>query len=265
MPPETLLKIDHLSLKFGDRLILRDVNAEIVNLDKIGQVVAFLGPSGVGKSTLSRCIAGLQKPTEGQVWISDPAHENLIHTSAGSVCMVPQNYPMFEYATVRDNFRIAAKMGGLSQDQAENMAAHYVETFGLASYLDLYPKQLSGGTRQRCAIVRQLMAASNYIVLDEPFSGLDPIMKKRALDAIMKLAQLDTYNTIIIVSHNIPDVLSVADHVWVMGLEKGKAGARIVETYDMVELGFAYRPDIKKDPKFQQFAAHVEDMFQELA
>lgn len=263
---EVLLEVKGVSLQFKDNLVLRDVNATIYNVGRIdlssqGQVICFLGPSGIGKTQLSRIIAGLQSSTSGSVVLKDGEK-----TGPGKVCMVPQHYPMFDYLTVAGNLQVAGKMGGLTKKQINEKATEYIHLFDLAGHLGKYPRDLSGGTRQRVAIARQLMCATHYMVMDEPFSGLDPIMKTRAQEAIIKLSQLDTYNTVIIVTHDVTEGLTVADTVWMMGLErdeqgKTKPGAKLIKQYDLAELGFAWRPDLERDPKFLQFVRQVKDEF----
>lgn len=264
---EVLLDIKGVNLSFGSTPVLRDVNATIhhVECDEgvRGQVVAFLGPSGIGKTQLSRVIAGLQVPTSGQVLLKG------VPTHAGLACMVPQFYPMFDYCTVADNLRIAGKQGGLNPVQVNEKAAVYIDAFGLGEHLGKYPRDLSGGTKQRVAIARQLMCAGHYMVMDEPFSGLDPIMKTKAQRAITQLARLNTDNTVIIVTHDVTEGLMVADMVWMMGLEDsptgGKVpGAKIVETYDLAALGFAWREGLESDPEFLKFVRTVKDRFNTL-
>jgi ABC-type nitrate/sulfonate/bicarbonate transport system ATPase subunit len=261
---ETLLKVDHVNLSFGNTVVLRDLNAEIKHLVRedgttSGQVVCFLGPSGIGKTQSSKVIAALQPPTSGAILLHG---EKAVRR--GDVCMVPQNYPMFEFATVARNLQIAGEMGGLSRDQINQKATSLIETFGLRAYLSAFPKELSGGTRQRVAIARQLMCVGHYIVMDEPFSGLDPINKKLAMQAIMKLASLDTYNVIIVVTHDISSGMAISDTVWMMGLEKGVAGARIVKEYDLATMGLAWRPDIEDAPEFKSLVTEVSGLFKTL-
>jgi ABC-type nitrate/sulfonate/bicarbonate transport system ATPase subunit len=176
---------------------------------------------------------------------------------------------MFDYMTVAQNLQIAGKMGGLSKGEINEKATGYIELFGLREHLAKYPRDLSGGTKQRVAIVRQLMCATNYMVMDEPFSGLDPIMKARAQEAIVKLSQLDEYNTVIIVTHDVTEGLTVSDTCWMMGYDKDAVGnnilgARIVAHLDLADLGFAWRPDLERDPKFLQFVREVKDKFRNL-
>lgn len=264
---EALLTLDHVSLSFGDHLVLRDVCAKVTKIDRKdqpnGEVICFLGPSGMGKTQLSRIIAGLQVPSGGEVRLKDGP------TAPGKVCMVPQSYPMFEYATVAENLRIAGKQGGLTKDQINARATEYIHLFDIGEHIAKYPRELSGGTKQRVAIARQLMCVSNYMVMDEPFSGLDPISKGKAMEAINNLAHRDAYNCIIIVTHDVTSGLTVADTVWMLGYERDTngapiLGARLVDTFDLAALGFAWRPDLESDPKFLAFARQVKDRFKTL-
>lgn len=253
---ETLLKIDHVTLQFGAKVVLRDVCAEIANITREdcveGQVVCFLGPSGVGKTQLSRILAGLSTPTSGTVTL---AHDQPVQR--GQVGMVPQNYVLFEYLTVRDNLAVAARQGQRPVD------GHLLADLGLTEHLDKYPAQLSGGTRQRVAIVRQILCSNHYLVMDEPFSGLDPLMKAKATALIRHVAQLDDLNTIILVTHDVTEGMSVADTVWLMGNPDG-TGANIVEQYDLAAMGLAWRPDIQDGPQFQALVRDVKARFRTL-
>lgn len=263
-----LLRVNHVSLTLGGRLILRDVNAEIDDITRpdcvTGQVICFLGPSGVGKTQLSRIIAGLQAPTTGEVLLSNDQP-----VRKGLVGMVPQNYPLFEYATVLDNLLIAGRQAGLSLIDGRVKASTLLATFDLVRYTYSFPSQLSGGTRQRVAIIRQLMCSEHYLVMDEPFSGLDLIMKQRACELITQVANRDETNTIIIVTHDVTEGMSVADTVWLMGHEHDPAhpevmleGARLIEQYDLAREGLCWTPDLITTPVFLEFVAHVKARFQ---
>lgn len=252
---ECLLSVRDVSLRYGSRLILRDVDADIYDIVRPGfeqgQVVCFLGPSGIGKTQLSRIIAGLQAPTTGQVLVAGRPVEK------GVVGMVPQQYRLFEFATVAENLKIAASSKAGWRDRAQP----YLQLFDLERYLDHYPKALSGGTRQRVAIVRQVLSSEHFIIMDEPFSGLDVRMKERAVGVIRTLSQLDTLNTIIVVTHDVTEGMSVADTVWLMGREGEEPGARIVETFDLAADGFAWREDLLTDPAFLQLVGMVKQCF----
>ncbi len=276
VPPYTrgdlLVSIDHVSLHYGERVVLRDVCAEIRDVvrppehDVTGQVICFLGPSGIGKTQLSRVIAGLQKPTIGTVSLfcaGSPSFREW--TSPGAVGMVPQNYPLFEFATVEENLRIAGRQAGLSLKAAAEKADGFVQAFDLGAHVKDYPRALSGGTRQRVAIIRQLMCAGHYLVMDEPFSGLDPIMKRKASEMIVKVANYDERNTIIVVTHDVTEGCAIADSVWLMGREPGLPGARLVEQYDLAAMGLAWRENPTGDRDFLEFVASVKARFSTLA
>lgn len=259
-----LLDIQNVNLSFGPSVILRDVNASITRAEESGEVVAFLGPSGIGKSCMARIIAGLQAPTSGAVIFADGKP-----TGPGRACMVPQAYPLFDYLNVTDNLAVAGRQGGLDRKAIMDKMMALCDQFALTEHIHKYPAALSGGTRQRVAIARQLMCATKYMVMDEPFSGLDPTMKAAAAEAILTLAKSDTYGVTIVVTHDIRTGLQVADKVWLMGLERGSdgkfiPGARLVDTYDLVERGLAWHPELTSSKVFNDLVAEIESRFKEL-
>lgn len=256
---ETLVSIDHVSLTLGNRVILRDVCAEVKNIirpDHVqGQVVCFLGPSGIGKTQLSRIIAGLSPSTSGRVLINGKP------TVKGLVGMVPQTSTLFEFMTVDQNLATAQAYG----KKSTIATVDYISQFGLTQYLPLYPAQLSGGTRQRVAIVRQLLCSEHFILMDEPFSGLDLMMKQRACALITQVSNLNESNTIICVTHDVTEGMSIADTVWLMGREPGVEGAKILKEYDLASEGLCWRPDLIHDPAFIAKVAEVKETFLEIA
>lgn len=263
---QALITIEHVTQVLDGQVILRDVCAAVTNIERAdcvqGQVICFLGPSGIGKTRLSRIMAGLDPATDGRVQVN--VGGQMVPVRKGMVGMVPQNYPLFEFQTVQDNLVTAGQQAGLSAPAARSKARPLVEEFGLADHLTKYPIQLSGGTRQRVAIVRQLMCSEHFLVMDEPFSGLDPIMKQRACELITRVANMDSLNTIVLVTHDVTEGMAVADTVWLMGLEPGLDGARIVETIDFAAQGICWQPDIYHNPQFLEQVARVKARFQTL-
>lgn len=264
----TLLSIEHINLTYGDKIVLRDVNAAIKDIivpGKVtGQIVGFLGPSGIGKSTLCRVMAGLLSPDSGRVVLDSLDRP----VRAGEVGVVAQNYPLFEHRTVQSNLILSARRKGDDKDAQERVQA-YLHEFDLAPLAHQYPSQLSGGQRQRCAILQQILVGSQLVIMDEPFSGLDPLMKIRAQELIVKVANLAEKNTIVIVSHDIAAAASVSDHLWLMGLEYGAdgnriPGARIVETYDLIERDLAWTPGIQKTDAFLHLVSEINERFKNL-
>jgi polar amino acid transport system ATP-binding protein/sulfate transport system ATP-binding protein len=266
---ETILHVEGVSLRFGDNLILRDVNIDVKNIVRPGlnqgQVVGLLGPSGIGKTQLFRIMAGLQPPTSGQVTIN--AHSTPV--SAGLVGVVSQNYRLFPWRTTIGNLLVAGSQAGLSKKAALEKAKELLQRFSLYDRRLHYPAQLSGGQRQRIAIAQQLMCSEHFLLMDEPFSGLDIVAKAQVCGLIAEVAAMDELNTIIVVSHDIETTSSIADTVWLLGLDRDAdgnfvSGARIQEVYDLAAAGLAWHKDITLAPEFADFVRQIRIRFSTL-
>ncbi len=266
---DTLLKVDHVSLSYDDKVILHDVNAEIRDIVRAdctqGQVVGFLGPSGIGKTQLFRIIAGLNQPTSGQVLVNS----TLTPVKAGMVGVVAQNYPLFENRTIFSNLILAAKQIEKNSDAAHEKVLKYLKRLDMIECSQLYPAQISGGQRQRIAIAQQLLCSEHFLLMDEPFSGLDLVMEAKVCELINEIACLDELNTIIVVTHDVTAAATVADHLWLMGRDRDASGniipgARIQETYDLIERDLCWHPGITNSSKFLEFVREVKERFQTL-
>lgn len=265
---DTLIRIESVGVKYGDKVILDGVSAEVRDIVRpgciTGQIIGILGPSGIGKSQLSRVMTGLQKPTSGQVTVG--SHGKVVEV--GLVGYVPQNYPLFDHRRVFSNLMVAAKKTSRSSKEAEDKCKEYLVRFGLDDKRDYFPAELSGGQRQRVAIVQQLLCSEHYLILDEPTTGLDPIMKDRVIGLIRQVAGLSEENTIFLVSHDISVVLSVADHIWLLGRTRDKdgksLGAKIAFSYDLIERGIAWEADPQSLPAFHELAKEIRSQFENL-
>ncbi len=229
-----------------------------------GQVVAILGPSGIGKSTLFEVIAGLRTPTKGTVRTYDAAQKALVPVHTGLVGMVYQSYELFPFLTVRGQLELGASKGGLKGAEAKEKVDFYLQHFRLREHGRKYPNQLSGGQRQRLAIAQQLLCSNMLLLMDEPFSGLDPLIKNSICELIADVAQLDELMTILIVSHDIEPTLSIADTVWLLG-KTADGSATIVENINLLERGLCWRKDIREDPEFRELVFSVTKRFAELS
>lgn len=192
-----MIEIKNLTKSYDKKCILKKINLKINDNEQ----VSIIGKSGCGKSTLLRCIARLEKIDKGQILI-DNENVNNIKKFYNKVGMVFQSFNLFENMTVLENLIIApVKLKIQTKDEAIKLAKGYLKEINLENKINEYPKNLSGGEKQRVAIIRALMEKPKILLLDEPTSSLDPQMKKEVLELISKLKD---YNmTIIVVSHEL--------------------------------------------------------------
>jgi polar amino acid transport system ATP-binding protein/sulfate transport system ATP-binding protein len=236
---EKVLDVQNLGLGLAGVPILDGVTFSVV--DRIrdgkitGQVVSILGRSGVGKTRLLRALAGLDDVDQGV--LRGVGGKKL---TPGSVGMVFQDYPLLRHRTVRSNLEIAGRIGGLSPAACKKRVNELLDVVRLTGHAAHYPAELSGGQRQRAAIAQQLMAPRRLLLLDEPFSGLDPAALEDVSRLIVDVANLHELNTVVLVTHDVRAALTVSDALVLLGTTKGRAGARVIGTWDLVELGVAW-------------------------
>ncbi|HEX5154186.1 MAG TPA: ABC transporter ATP-binding protein [Parafilimonas sp.] len=246
---DTLLKAENIHLSYDDKIILRNINFYIKDIVrpgiKQGQVVSLIGRSGIGKTQLFRILAGLQKPTSGVIRL-----RNKEKVKAGDMGVIFQNYYLFEWRTVYHSLLLAAKQNGALRGNEKAIIENYADQFNLKDELKKYPQQLSGGQRQRASIMQQLLKGSDFLLLDEPFSGLDVCVLDKVTDLLLQVSVSDEFKTLIIVSHDIPTSVAISDTVLIMGNEAGKPGATIKKEIDLIERGLAWREDIKQEQAF---------------
>ena len=264
---ETLLEVRDVSRRFGDAIVLRDVDFEIKDIIRPGhtqgQVVGLLGPSGMGKTVLFKILAGLDTPDEGVVIVKGKLVQR------GEVGVVAQHYPLFAHRTVLSNLTVAGRQAGLSGGEAGDKAMAMLKRFGLETHGAKYPPQLSGGQRQRVAIAQQFMCSEHFLLMDEPFSGLDLVAVERVIELINEIAASDELKTFIIVTHDITAAMEVADTIWLLGRDRDEQGnilpgARIKASYNLIERGLAWRHGITTTPQFVALNREIRDIFPKL-
>jgi polar amino acid transport system ATP-binding protein/sulfate transport system ATP-binding protein len=262
----TLLKAEGINVTLADCPILKDLDLEVKDIRRpgtvAGQVVGLLGPSGVGKTTLFRVLAGLDRPDAGRVLIGEEG----VPVQRGMVGVVAQNYPLFMHRTVMGNLTVAGKRSGLSTKAAKEKANGLLTRFGLTDRAGHYPTQLSGGQKQRVAIAQQFMCSEHFLLLDEPFSGLDLMAIDRVAELLNEVANMHELNTIVVVTHDISAALEVADTIWLMGRDRDAQGniipgAKIKESYNLIERGLAWRDGIATEPAFLETLSEIRAKF----
>lgn len=266
---ECLLSVSNINLNLGGRPILRDVTFEIHNLHRPGlaqgQVVGLLGPSGMGKTQLFRILAGLNHPDSGTVLVGDPQ----VPVTAGMVGVVAQHYPLLLHRSILGNLTVAGRQAGLSPSESENQSKKILEQFGLAEHLEKYPAQLSGGQRQRAAVAQQFMCSNQLMLMDEPFSGLDPLALSRMCKFIKEISLTDEHKTFVIVTHDIASAIEVCDTLLLLGRDTSPTGdkipgARVQRTIDLIGRGLAWQEGISRTPEFHATVNEVKDLFEHL-
>ena len=243
---DVVLSVKNLHVSREDTIVLDGVTFDVV--DRIregritGQVVALLGPSGIGKTTLLRVIAGLDHPERGEV--RGPGGTRLSRRDVG---VVFQDYPLFRHRTVEDNLLVAARVGGIDARRARTRTRELLQRVGLEERARHYPGQLSGGQRQRAAIAQQLVLPRRVLLLDEPFSGLDPSALEDVRELVGEVANDDELNTVVVVTHDVRTALAVSDAIVLLGASGKEGGAKVEATWDLVDLGIAWNSGDARD------------------
>jgi NitT/TauT family transport system ATP-binding protein len=266
---ETLLTVEGVNLTLGGVQILRDVNLEIKNVVrpgvKQGQVVSLLGPSGIGKSCLFRILSGLDQPDSGQVMLGEDRRP----VQRGMVGVVAQDYPLFHHRTILGNLKVAGRQAGLSGSDAHEKATTLLTRFALESQASKYPAQLSGGQRQRVAIAQQFMCSEDFLLMDEPFTGLDLIALHKLCEFICEIAQTDELKTFIVVTHDVSAAIDISDTIWLLGRDRDEQGniipgARLQKTYNLIERGLAWKKDMSTSPAYLELLQEIREVFPRL-
>ncbi len=263
---EIVLHVRDLSIARDGTRVLDHVSFDVV--DRIregcitGQVVSLLGPSGIGKTTLLRVLAGLERPQRGEVKGPDGAA-----LDAKSVGIVFQHYPLLAHRTVEDNLIVAGRVGGLEPTRAKARARELLERVGIEDRAGFFPAQLSGGQRQRAAIAQQLVLPRRVLLLDEPFSGLDPAALADVSALVTEVANDHELNTVVIVTHDVRAALRVSDSIILLGKSANDGagrGAGVRATYDLVDLGLAWEHGQRAPREVAELEHEIELRFREI-
>ncbi|HZY62611.1 MAG TPA: nitrate/sulfonate/bicarbonate ABC transporter ATP-binding protein [Edaphobacter sp.] len=184
-----------------------------------GEIIALLGPSGSGKSTLLRMLTGLSAPSAGQVYW----HEKPIATADPHVSIVFQSFALFPWLTVLENVEAPLKARGMEPAERRKRSLKILDTVGLDGFQAAYPKELSGGMRQRVGFARALVVEPEVLFMDEPFSALDVLTAENLRSELLELWQNKTIPTkaIFLVTHNIEEAVLLADRIIVLGRNPG--------------------------------------------
>jgi ABC-type nitrate/sulfonate/bicarbonate transport system ATPase subunit len=216
------LTLDDVTVSFPTSTGLFEALAPLRMSIEAGRFVSLIGPSGCGKSTLFNAIAGLLSPTSGRVIIDGKDVSGMI----GNVGYMLQKDLLLPWRTVLDNVILGMEIRGVPKAEAREYALPYLRQYGLAGFEDKYPRALSGGMRQRAALLRTLLIDTDIILLDEPFGALDSQTKSHMQDWLLQIWS-DFKKTVVFVTHDVEESIYLSDEIWVMGTRPGRVLERI--------------------------------------
>jgi ABC-type nitrate/sulfonate/bicarbonate transport system ATPase subunit len=213
------LEVKNISKSFGDNNVLKDISIELNQ----GELVCLLGISGSGKTTLFNIISGLVSPDDGQVLLDG---EDITNRS-GHISYMLQKDLLLPYRTIEDNVALPLLLKGEKKKAARNRVSPLFRQFGLEGTQKKYPSQLSGGMRQRAALLRTYMFSKDVALLDEPFSALDTLTKsamhKWYLNVMEKI-QLST----LFITHDIDEAILISDRIYLLSGSPGEIAGEII-------------------------------------
>jgi NitT/TauT family transport system ATP-binding protein len=227
--PPPKLRIRNLSVTYIDHTgrateAVRDVSLDVEDKPGVGEVVVFLGPSGCGKSTILKAVAGLLSPSKGQILVEGQAVTGVGRDRG----MVFQAYTSFGWLTVRENVEYGLKLRGMAKAERWNKAQKYLASVGLSEFADHYPKDLSGGMKQRVALARTLINQPRLVLMDEPFGALDPQTRWGMQGLLLDISKAED-NTILFVTHDVSEAVYLADSIYILSSRP----ARILHRVDV--------------------------------
>jgi NitT/TauT family transport system ATP-binding protein len=244
-----LIAVEELSKRFplpdgkGEFTVLNNVSLAVHS----GEVVALLGRSGSGKSTLLRIMAGLIPPSEGKVF----SNGKPLRGANNDVAMVFQSFALLPWLTVQENVELGLEARGVKRDERRQRALQAIDIVGLDGFESAYPKELSGGMKQRVGFARAFVLEPQVLFMDEPFSALDVLTSENLRGEIDDLWNAKTFpsKSILIVTHNIEEAVFLADRVVILGSNPGRIRGEVV-----IDLP---RPHDRTHPRFASLVDYI--------
>ena len=202
--------------ELGNVVGLQDVSFDVQK----GETFVIMGLSGSGKSTMVRCLIRLIDPTAGEIVINghditQMSEKNLIEFRRSGIAMVFQHYGLMPHRNVIDNAAWGLEVQGVKKDERYSRTRDVLELVGLAGWEEAYPRQLSGGMQQRVGLARALAVETDIMLMDEPFSGLDPLIRRQMQDELLRL-QSELQKTIVFITHDLNEALKLGDRIAIM-------------------------------------------------
>jgi len=247
-----LIKVENVYKRFplpegkGEFTVLSQIDLEV----RAGEVLALLGRSGSGKSTLLRIMAGLIPPSQGQVW----SNGRPLRGPNPDVAMVFQSFALLPWLTVQENVELGLKAQGIPREIRRQKALKAIDLVGLDGFENAYPKELSGGMKQRVGFARAFVLEPKVLFMDEPFSALDVLTAENLRGEIDELWNTHAFpsQSILIVTHNIEEAVFLADRVVILGSKPGRIRGEV-----KIDLP---RPHERTDPRFKSLVDYIYEI-----
>ena len=245
-----ILRAEHVCKSFGDKQILNDVNIRLAP----GELVCILGVSGVGKTTLFNILSGLLLPDSGDVLLMDEdGGMKNIAGETGHLSYMLQKDMLLPHKTIQDNVALPLLLKGMKKAEARRKAMEYFDSFGLAGFGDQYPAQLSGGMRQRAALLRTWLCGNRVALLDEPFSALDTLTRTAVQEWYLQVMEEIRMSTLFI-THDVDEAVLLSDRIYIMKGRPAKMTDELViatprprdRDYMLSEEFLAYKRQIRR-------------------
>lgn len=237
-----LLSLSEINKSFDSRQVLKNINLNISQ----GEFVSLVGVSGSGKSTLLNIIAGLEKPDSGLVLLNGES----LNGKTGKVSYMFQKDLLFPYYTILDNVILPLIISGMKKEDAQKKAEPFFAQFGLDGTQQKYPKQLSGGMKQRAAFLRTYLSSKDLMLLDEPFSALDMITKNQMHEWYLNVMSKLKLTTLLI-THDIEEAILLSDRIFIMNNVNSNEASNVINEIK-VELPFPRNMDLCYTEEFNR-------------
>ena len=237
-----LLSLSEINKSFDMRQVLKNINLNISQ----GEFVSLVGVSGSGKSTLLNIIAGLEKPDSGLVLLNGES----LNGKTGKVSYMFQKDLLFPYYTIFDNVILPLIISGMKKEDAQKKAEPFFAQFGLDGTQQKYPKQLSGGMKQRAAFLRTYLSSKDLMLLDEPFSALDMITKNQMHEWYLNVMSKLKLTTLLI-THDIEEAILLSDRIFIMNNVNSNEASNVINEIK-VELPFPRNMDLCYTEEFNR-------------
>lgn len=234
-----LIEVVRVRKAYGKVVVFNDISIAI----ETGEFVALLGPSGCGKSTLLRIVAGLERPDSGEVRFKGQP----VAGPRSEIALMFQTPTLLPWKTALDNVALPLVARGAPWAEAREAAMRYLSLVGLSGFEEAYPKQLSGGMQQRVALARALAVEPEVLLLDEPFSALDPLTAESLRAELVRIwhENLSSVHTVLMVTHSVDEAVYMANRAIVLSTRPAKVVADV-----RIELPY---PRNRRSPEFQKY------------